>query len=78
MGCCAIKLRKLLRRVISLCVHCDPGGATPFLRYAEVEGAGAAAGAGAGAAAADDSLEEELELVPGGVVAELPPLESVL
>ena len=49
-----------------------------FLRYAGVEGAGAAAGAGAGAAAADDSLEEELELVPGGVVAELPPLESVL
>ena len=48
------------------------------MRYAEVEGAGAAAGAGAGAAAADDSLEEELELVPGGVVAELPPLESVL
>jgi len=48
------------------------------LRYAEVEGAGAAAGAGAGAAAADDSLEEELELGPGGVVAELPPLESVL
>jgi|694.fasta_scaffold06251_5 hypothetical protein len=30
LGCCAIKLRKLLKRVISLCVHCDPGGATPF------------------------------------------------
>ena len=47
-----------------------------FLRYAEGEGAGA--DAGAGAAAAEESLEEELELVPGGVVAELPPLESVL
>jgi hypothetical protein len=30
LGCCAIKLRKLLKRVISLCVHCDPGDATPF------------------------------------------------
>ena len=29
-GCCAIKLRKLLKSFMSLCVHCDPGGATPF------------------------------------------------
>jgi hypothetical protein len=29
-------------------------------------------------AAPDESLDVELELDPGGVVAELPPLESVL
>lgn len=29
-GCCAIKLRKLLKSFMPLCVHCDPGGATPF------------------------------------------------
>lgn len=53
------------------------------MSYTEVDGAGAAAGAAAGAgagvlAAPDESLDVELELDTGGVVAELPPLESVL
>ena len=54
------------------------GEGPPLSQELDLGESAAAAGAGAGAAAADDWLEEELELVPGGVVAELPPLESVL
>ncbi|MEY5151837.1 MAG: hypothetical protein RLZZ551_386 [Actinomycetota bacterium] len=36
LGCCAIKLRKLLRSVMSLCVHCGPRSAT-LLRIRQKE-----------------------------------------
>lgn len=66
-------------------MHCDPRSAQSFAYYAEVDGAGAGAGvvaeAGAGAGVLVvpvESLDVEPALDPGGVVAELPPLESVL
>lgn len=64
-------------------MHCDPRSARSFAYYAEVDGAGAGvvaeAGAGAGVLVVPvESLDVEPALDPGGVVAELPPLESVL